>query len=194
MAALSTYSHGKIRPAQPSFSVVNGTLTLPLASGLLRVVGNGMKLDAENPGSLPQSVLDEGNRAAWGFNVRSGSIKDVKQAQVGASWLGALGGIDTELALWGIRRDLFNPIPGRVIDLSRNAGGIRTLLQGTKPLNESMTFGWGAGFEAELQSDDRQNYDNDGGDPADLILDQNEDVGTAGLFVQGRLDGPIKLE
>ena len=53
-----------------------------MAGGTLRVVANGMNLDAENPGSLPQATLDEGDRAAWGFNVRSGAIKDVQQGQL----------------------------------------------------------------------------------------------------------------
>ncbi len=174
-------------------TVLNGTLTLPLATGLLRIVANAMDLDAENPGSLPQAVLDEGNRAAWGFNVRSGAIKDVRQGQVGASWMGPLGSLNGEFALWGIRRELFNPIPGRVIDLTRNAGGIRTLFQGDVPLNDRTTFGWGAGFEAELQSDNRLNFANNGGNPGERILDQLEDVGTAGIFVQGRLDAADRV-
>lgn len=174
-------------------TVLNGTLTLPLATGLLRIVANAMDLDAENPGSLPQAVLDEGNRAAWGFNVRSGAIKDVRQGQVGASWMGSVGSLNSEFALWGVRRELFNPIPGRVIDLTRNAGGIRTLFQGDVPVDDRTTFGWGAGFEAELQSDDRMNFENNGGDPGDRILDQVEDVGTAGIFVQGRLDAADRV-
>lgn len=174
-------------------TVVNGTLTLPLADGLLRIVGNGMELDAENPGSLPQAVLDEGNRAAWGFNVRSGAIKDVRQGQVGASWIGPVGSLNGEFALWGIRRELFNPIPGRVIDLTRNAGGIRTLFQGSIPISDGATFGWGAGFEAEIQGDKRINFKNNGGEPGDRILDQLEDVGTAGIFVQGRLDAADRV-
>lgn len=167
---------------------LNGTLTLPAGNGTLRVVANGMDLDAENPGSLPQATLDEGERAAWGFNVRSGAFKDVRQGQLGLSWMGEVGSTDAELAVWGVRRELFNPIPGRVIDLDRNAAGLRALFQGTRPAGDNATFGWGAGFETERQSDDRQNYGNDGGDPTDLLLDQKERVRGVGLFVQGRLD------
>jgi len=107
--------------------------------------------------------------------------------------MGPLGSLNGEFALWGIRRELFNPIPGRVIDLTRNAGGIRTLFQGDVPLNDRTTFGWGAGFEAELQSDNRLNFANNGGNPGDRILDQLEDVGTAGIFVQGRLDAADRV-
>ena len=167
-------------------TVVNGTLTLPLGEGLLRIVGNGMDLDAENPGSLPQDVLDEGNRAAWGFNVRSGAFKDVRQGQVGASWMGSLGSLDSQFALWGIRRELFNPIPGR-IDLTERRR-CPFSFQGQTSLDKRTTFGWGAGFEIELQRDDRLNFKNNGGDPGDRILDQLEHVTARGLFIQGRLD------
>lgn len=169
-------------------STFNGTVSLPAGEGTLRFVANGMQLDAENPGSLPQATLDEGERAAWGFNVRSGAIKDVKQGQLGASWTGPLGSTDAEVAVWGVRRELFNPIPGRVIDLNRNAGGVRALLQGATPAGDDATFGWGAGFEIERQSDDRLNFGNASGEPSDLRLDQQEKVRGAGLFVQGRLD------
>jgi iron complex outermembrane recepter protein len=168
-------------------SVVNGTVTLPLADGTLRLVANGVDLDAENPGSLPQDVLDEGQRAAWGFNVNSGASKTVRQGQLGAVWSGALGSTTTELAVWGIRRELENPIPGTIIDLDRSAGGVRSLVQGTRPTGVG-AFRWGAGFEVELQSDGRLNFENDGGDAGALTLDQHERVRGAGVFVQGRLD------
>jgi iron complex outermembrane receptor protein len=174
-----------------SRSTLNATVSFPVGNGTLRVVGNGMSLDAENPGSLPQRTLEEGQRSAWGFNVRSGAIKDVTQGQLGASWTGNLGESTTaEFATWGITRDLYNPIPGRVIDLSRSAGGIRSLFQGAMPLGDRASFGWGAGFEAEMQNDDRLNYGNDAGQPdfADVRLDQNERVRGSGIFVQARLD------
>ena len=168
-------------------SVLNGTLTVPLGEGTLRIVANGMDLDAENPGSLNEAVLGEDNRAAHTFNVISGTRKDARQGQLGASWSGFLGETSAEFALWGIRRELFNPIPGRVIDLKRNAGGLRTLYQRTRQL-EGAVLSLGAGFEAELQSDDRKNFGNSGGEATDLRLDQQESVRGTGVFVQGRLD------
>lgn len=169
-------------------SVVNGTLSLPLAEGTLRIVANGVDLEAENPGSLPQAVLDQGNRAAWGFNVVSGAFKAVQQGQLGAAWTGPVGSTTADFAVWGIRRELDNPIPGAVIDLNRNAGGLRTLFQGRRDLSGEGAFGWGVGFETELQSDDRKNFENSGGNAGALTLDQDERVRAAGVFVQGRLD------
>ncbi len=169
-------------------SVFNGTLSLPLADGTLRVVANGVDLEAENAGSLPQGVLDEGDRAAWGFNVISGAFKAVKQGQTGASWTGPVGATTADFAVWGIRRELDNPIPGSVIDLNRNAGGVRSVFQGRHDLADGTAFGWGVGFETELQKDDRKNFENNSGSAGALTLDQDERVRAAGLFVQGRLD------
>jgi len=167
---------------------VNATVTAPLGNGTLRFVAAGVDLDAENPGSLPQDGLDDGDRAAWGFNVRSATGKDMQQGQLGAAWDGALGGTNAQFSTWGIGRDLYNPIPGRIIDLGRTAGGARALFEGTLALGDDGSFGWGAGLETEVQNDDRQNYGNSGGDQGDLLLDQDERVLGSGVFLQGRLN------
>ena len=168
-------------------TVFNSTLDVPLAGGELHVVANGVDLDAQNPGSHPFDRMDNEERGAWRFNVISGARKDVRQGQVGATWDRPVGDNQLELAAWGIRRELDNPIPGRVIDLSRNAGGFRGSFGGTAEMRTG-TFGWRFGAETELQYDDRKNFDNDGGDRDALILDQDERVRAAGIFGQGRLD------
>lgn len=165
----------------------NATVTLPALGGEMRIVANGMDLDAQNPGSLPADRLEEGDRAAWGFNIISGASKEVRQGQLGATWTGDVADRELQVAGWWIGRDLWNPIPGRIIALVRNAGGVRALYQGRTDMSAG-SFGWRFGAEAELQYDDRENLDNDGGDPGELLLDQNERVRGLGVFAQGRLD------
>ena len=99
-----------------------------------------------------------------------------------------MAGTTVEVALWGLTRSLFNPIPPRVIDLERNAGGLRFLLSGDRGTSAG-DLTWGAGFEVELQSDDRKNFENDSGEPGDLTLDQQEKVRSTGLFA--RLGVPL---
>ena len=167
--------------------VINGQVSLPLAGGDLRVVANGLDLAAENPGSLSETLLAEGQRSAFGFNVRSATRKDVLQGQAGATWTGPMGGLEAEFAAWGIRRELDNPIPGRVIDLDRNAGGARALFRS----QHDITLGElsvGAGVEGEFQRDDRFNYRNESGARGALLLSQLERVRAGGFFVQTRLD------
>jgi iron complex outermembrane receptor protein len=173
-------------------TVLNGTLTLPVAGGSMRVVMNGVDMFAENPGSLNQIVLDEGDRSAHVGNIAIGAVKDVRQGQLGTSWNGSIGTTDTELAVWGIRRELYNPIPGTVVDLDRNAGGLRALAQRSSDTG-SGTLGLGLGFEVETQHDDRLNRENNGGQPGITTLDQNETVRGIGLFAQGRFDLPAGL-
>lgn len=165
----------------------NATVTLPALGGEMRIVANGMDLDAQNPGSLPADRLADGDRAAWGFNIISGASKEVRQGQLGATWTGDVAERELEVASWWIGRDLWNPIPGRIVALVRNAGGVRALYRGRTDMRTG-SFGWRFGAEAELQYDDRQNVENEGGDPGRLLLDQNERVRGLGVFAQGRLD------
>ncbi len=168
-------------------SVVNGVLTFPLGSGSLSLVANGADLDAENPGSLPVDMLEDEGRPAWGFNVLSGTGKEVKQGQLGVTWSAGSGGRLTEVAIWGIRRDLTNPIPGTVIGVDRSAGGARALIN--RPLELDVgTLTLGVGGELELQRDDRLNWTNESGEKGDVTLSQLENVRGTGVFGQARLD------
>lgn len=168
-------------------SVVNGVFDLPVASGVLSFVVNGARLDADNPGSLPVDSLGLGTRSAWGFNVMSGTGKELTQGQLGATWSRGSGSDMTEFAVWGIRRDLENPIPGTIVGVDRNAGGARAILNRPIRLGAG-TLTLGGGGELELQRDDRLNWSNDGGDKGELTLSQLESVRGTGLFTQARLD------
>lgn len=168
-------------------TVVNATATLPLAGGTLRAVANGLDMEADNPGSLSDELLAQGDRQAYRFNVIQRTREDIRQGQLGLTWAGPLAGGDAEVGAWGIRRDFLGAIPPAVVGFDRNAGGVRALLRreaGTGAGRLSL----GAGVEVELQSDDRRNWENDGGDRGALTLDQDESVLGTGLFLQGRLD------
>jgi iron complex outermembrane receptor protein len=167
--------------------VFNGMVTTPLAGGNLRLVANGVDLDAENPGSLSATLLEDGDRSAFRFNVLNGTRKDVNQGQIGASWSGPLGGAEAELATWAVSRELDNPIPSDVIGLDRKAGGVRALVSDQFPVSVG-ALSIGGGVEVELQNDDRREWDNVDGDPGVLLLSQKERVRGVGLFMQGRMD------
>ncbi|MDA0311281.1 MAG: TonB-dependent receptor [Gemmatimonadetes bacterium] len=168
-------------------AVVNTSFSFPLSGGTLKVVANAVDLDADNPGSLSQTLLDLGDRQAYRFNVLSGTSKTVQQGQAGASWMGPLGDWNGEIATWGIRRDLSNPIPGSVVDVLRNAGGARGIFRREMDVSEGTLY-FGGGVEGEFQSDRRLNFENDGGAKGPLSLWQDERVLGGGVFMQGRLD------
>ena len=170
-------------------SVVNAVWSAPFRGGVVKATANGVDLSALNPGSLSQTLLDEGDRQAYRFNVVSKTGKDVRQGQGGVSWNGPLASTDAEFAAWGIWRDVDNPIPGRVIDLTRAAGGLRGLTTSRHETGGG-TVTLGGGVEYHLMADDRKNYGNDGGTRTELRLDQAENVQAASVFGQLRFDGP----
>jgi iron complex outermembrane receptor protein len=168
-------------------TVVNGALAMPAGSGSLRVHLNALDMASENPGSLSSTLLAEGDRQAYRFNVIQQTVEDVRQGQIGMAWQGSVVGLKTELATWGIRRDFTGRIPPSVIAFDRNAGGVRALTRGTRRTGLG-DLAWRAGLEIELQRDDRRNWENDAGEKAALSLDQLERVRGTGAFLQARLD------
>jgi len=167
-------------------TTVNAGITSVVGGGTLAIQLSGLDLDALNAGSLPASLFDEGSNQAWGFNVARRTHKKVRQGQAGVSWRGGLGGLEGDFAAYGVRRELDNPIPTSVIDLDRNGGGLRAALA-----REWNTAGGAGrldfGVEGEVQSDDRENFANQGGEAGDRTLDQQERVRAAALFGQLRI-------
>jgi iron complex outermembrane recepter protein len=160
---------------------VNATLHLPGGPGRLRATLNWVDLAAENPGSLSQALLDEGDRQAFANNVRQGTRKDVHQTQAGLSWDGSLGQARGEAAAYGVLRSVDNPIPSDVIFVDRAGFGGRALLEAPFAIG-TLPFAAGGGVELDVQRDDRQNYANVQGERGALRLDQFERVRGAGAF------------
>lgn len=167
-------------------TTINAAVTSPAAGGTLTVQLNGLDLYALNPGSLPAELFDEGNNEAWGFNVARKTRKEVRQGQAGVSWSGRAGGLEGTAAVYGVRRELDNPIPTSVIDLGRSGGGVRVALGGEWE-GSGVGGRFDFGLEGDFQSDDRRNFVNDGGEAGELTLDQEERVRAAAVFGQLRL-------
>lgn len=179
----NTTGSGEDPYSQATRTTLNVGLTTSAGGGTLALQLSGVDLDALNGGSLPAELFDDGSNEAWGFNVRRGTRKDARQGQVGVSWRGGVGALEGTFSAYGVGRELDNPIPNSVIDLTRRGGGVRL----------GLARGWdvGAGtarvdfgVEGELQSDDRRNFANDGGEAGALTRDQQEDVRASALFAQ----------
>ena len=164
---------------------VNAGYGTALLQGRFRATFNFLDLDAENPGSVSDSLLALPGTPARAFNVRQRTGKEVSQAQLGLRWRGGISGTDAEIAAWGIRRDLVNPIPPSIVDLDRLAGGIRTQVRRHLPGDRGF---WVLGAEWERQSDGRLNFENEEGRRGARTLDQDEDVSGLGAFGQLSLE------
>ena len=167
-------------------TTLNAGLTTRAGPGTLAFQLSGLDLDALNPGSLPADLFDEGSNQAWGFNVRRGTRKYVRQGQAGMSWRVSSSGFEASFSAYGVRRELDNPIPTSVIDLKRNGSGVRVVLG---PRSRGGRSRLDFGVEAELQNDDRRNFANDGGKAGSLTLDQQERVRANAVF--GQIQVPV---
>ncbi len=160
-------------------------------SALLNVGDNPR---ADNPGSLTGAELAANPDTAPVLNVNRHAGKDVTQVQAGATLRRPLSG-DGEIAVtvFGLTRDLKNPITTTYIDLQRVDYGVRatvTRAMRIGPLTQRTT----AGVDFQHQRDDRLNWNylSTPGDSArrdtSRALDQLERVTEIGPFVQSALD------
>src|SRR5882724_9203415 len=176
--------------------VLNARLRLPLADGwsLALVTDVGDNPRADNPGSLTLAELSANRDTVPLLNHNRNAGKAVTQFQTGATLRHATsGGAEAALTVFGLTRDLKNPITTTYIDLNRLDYGARATV--TYPLSiGALTHRLTAGFDFQRQRDNRKNfnYRNTPGDSAkaDTVrsLDQLERVTEIGPFVQSALE------
>lgn len=160
----------------------NGQLGFALGGGELRLTGAFLRFDAQNPGALTTAELGEDPRGAAPMNLQRVTGKEGNQQQLGAFWTAPLAGGEVEVAGYGIHRRIRNPIVPFVIDLDRNAAGVRALYRGESALGDTRA-GWTLGVDGDAQWDDRQNRANEDGETGALILDQRERVRSVAPFL-----------
>ncbi len=151
-----------------------------------QIVFNAARYDAQNPGSLSDSLLRADRRQAYRNNVLQQTGEEGRQLQAGAGYRRTLGRGFLEAAAYATHRAIDNPIPPRIIDLSRRAGGVRLLRH-----LEAGRFALTTGLEVEGQQDRRENYANQQGVRGALVLDQEERVAVQSAFARlgARLGG-----
>ena len=176
--------------------VFNGRLRLPIADGwtLMLVTDVGDHPRADNPGSLTLAELQANRDTVPVLNRNRNAGKDVTQIQSGATVHRTMtNGGEATITVFGLTRDLKNPITTTYIDLERVAYGARASVTYPLPLGP-LTHRLTAGFDFQRQRDDRQNftYLNTPGDSAtrDTVrsVDQLERVTEFGPFVQSALE------
>ncbi len=154
-----------------------------------------------NPSSLPKDDADRDPTKSRGFIVSQGAAEQPAQLQGGITGTLSLDNDDyIKLTLYGIRRTLINPIPGRIIDLERGAGGVRSSYHSHFTL-ATIPVRIVTGFDYEIQDDLRKEFINNGlpegtgqnGAPeeifnriqyGDQLVNQDETVSGYGPFAQ----------
>ena len=177
--------------------IVNARLNVPVGGGgwsLAVLAAGANNPQADNPGSLTFNELMTNRDTVPVLNKNRDAGKDVTQFQTGVTLRrSASNGSAAAFTIFGLTRDLKNPITTAYIDLDRVDYGARASLTYPLPLGSlahRLTFG----FDVQRQQDDRKNfaYLNTPGDSAKpdttRTLDQLEHVTEVGPFVQSALD------
>lgn len=118
-----------------------------------------------NPSSLDKSTAAQNPRMTRSLVKMQGAGKKVRQLQGGIS-LRHEPSEQTQMkaTVFGLSRSLFNPIPGlpgRIVDLDRIAGGLRSVLT-HHFIFRQQTHKLTLGTDFEIMSDTRQEFENGG--------------------------------
>lgn len=188
--------HGERDHSAADLRNLNSRVQLPIGTGwaLTGLLDVGDDPRADNPGSLTRAELAVNRDTVPALNLNRNAGKDVTQVQAGATLQGPLsGGGEMAFTVFGLTRDLRNPITTAYIDVQRLDYGARATLTKPVPLGpfaQRVT----AGLDFQRQRDDRRNwsYVNTPGDSAlrsdTVTLDQLERVTEVGPFLQSALD------
>src|SRR5258706_3282861 len=176
--------------------VLNARVRLPLGTrwSLALVTDVGDNPRADNPGSLTLEELTANRDTVPLLNRNRNAGKAVTQVQTGATLHRTMtNGGEAAFTIFGLTRDLTNPITTTYIDLGRVDYGARASVTYPLPLG-AMGHRLTAGFDFQRQRDNRKNFNylNTPGDSAkrDTVraLDQLEHVTEIGPFVQSTLE------
>lgn len=150
---------------------------------------------AENPGALTAAEYAARRDSAAGNNILRGADKDVSQEQAALRWRWRSGGgAEAGITLFGLHRDLVNPLAtppptgtgptvGTWNAIQRYAGGAR--ITGGLALGMTGTVRLSGGIDLQKMRDDRRNERSVSGAPTgEVLADQRETVTEAGAFVQ----------
>ncbi|HEV8382916.1 MAG TPA: TonB-dependent receptor [Gemmatimonadales bacterium] len=174
--------------------VLNARVRLPLAPGwsLAFVTDVGDNPRADNPGALTRAELLADRDQAPAINLQRNAGKAVTQIQSGATVRRTMAnGGEAAFTLFGLGRNLKNPITTAYIDLDRIDYGARASITYPAPLG-SLVQRLTAGVDFQRLRDNRKNFAYMASDSAKpdttRTLDQVEHVMEVGPFVQSALE------
>lgn len=146
---------------------------------------------AENPSSLNEEDARDRPRFVRPFIIAQGAGKEIQQGQFGVALEGELSeGRTLQISGWGLVRDVWNPIPGRIITLGRFSGGLRATYEEGERIGRT-PITWVVGTDISYMGDDREEFENlgvgeEGGRAREgaVLVDQREEVVAIGPFVE----------
>ncbi|MDR0786574.1 MAG: TonB-dependent receptor [Gemmatimonadota bacterium] len=172
---------------------LNGRVGYTTERDRLRLIIGAGNTDAQNPGSLTDSLQKVDRFQAYQGNINAKTGKTILEGLAGLSWQHDADAGNFEAATYVSGRNVVNPIPSDIIDLDRLGGGVRALFH-TNPFSP-LRVQLSVGAEADRQRDDRQEFANVAGENGALRVDQRESVNNVGVFGQlsSRLTSKLSL-
>ena len=170
-------------------SVVNGKLTFrPTDRDQLSVVVNYTdQPEAQDPGGINAAQAAADRTSARDRNVQFDAGEALSQQRVGAVYRTDRTGGDLMLRNYYVWRDFSNKLPfvdGGAVDLQRFFYGLGAQYTLSGLASERFDLTFGADFDR--QDDDRRRFDNNDGTLGPLVFDQQEQVDSNGVYLQGR--------
>ncbi len=172
-----------------SGDLVNSKARLNLSGGdsLTIVFNHTDQPDEQDPGGIDAIQAAADPRSAHSQNVLFNAGEELSQQRFGLVYrTDGLGG-DLLLRNYYVWRDFANRLPfvgGGSVDLDRFFYGIGAQYSlsklGSSKLNLTI------GFDLDRQDDDRRRFDNNQGVLGRLVFDQEEQVDSTGVYVQGQ--------
>ncbi len=128
-----------------------------------------------NPSSLSKTDAEKSPATTRFFVKQQGAGKRTRQGQGGLTLKHTGATSRFEATIYGLTRALDNPIPGRLIELDRTAGGIRAVNNKSWQLGQAF-LRWTTGADYERQHDSRVEFENRGLANDQIGVAKNEDV------------------
>lgn len=134
----------------------------------------------EHPGSLSKDNATEDPTMAWPAFANTNAGKDFQQIMLSGNLIHVRNSGIFSFSTHGTYRDLANPLPFGFISVDRLAGGSRAAFD-----FQNLPIDLQIGTELKWQRDERQQRNNDQGNPGDqLFIDQTDFVSNQALFAQ----------
>jgi iron complex outermembrane receptor protein len=175
--------HSEFRGTQ-----LNGRLGIPIGENdrLLVAANFADQPKAQDPGGINAAQAAQDPSSARDRNVQFDAGEVVEQQRIGFVYERERDSGTLTLRNYYLWRDFANKLPftgGGSVDLDRFFYGVgaQYSLGEVLPDGAALTFG----FDYDKQDDDRQRFDNNDGVLGDQAFDQNEQVESTGVYVQG---------
>jgi iron complex outermembrane receptor protein len=142
--------------------------------------------DEQDPGGIDAVQAEAEPRSARAQNVLFNAGEELSQQRIGLVYRTDRLGGELLLRNYYVWRDFANRLPfvdGGSVDLERffYGAGVQYNLTDLASSKLNLTIG----FYIERQDDDRRRFDNNQGVLGSLVFDQQEQVDSAGIYVQG---------